>query len=106
MSSLTPQSQVDKTAEIQEISDQIKTLRDRLSLLEQRTLPTVTTEDATLAKLREMGSWNYSAPMRNNTGVPTYVPRSREEQFYLQVNSTETNLYVYNNSAWKHITLT
>lgn len=107
MSLSTPQSPADKTAaEIQELYDQIKTLRDRLSSIELKTQPTITTEDATLNKLKEIGSWNYSAPMRNNTGVPTYVPRTREEQFYLVVNSTETNLYIYNNSAWKHITLT
>jgi hypothetical protein len=87
-------------ADIDDLSERLATLNNHLTSkpVEEKSDP--------LGTLKLMGSWNYQNVLRKTAIVPTHIPRTREEQVVLFVNSTETKLYVYNNSAWKYTSLT
>lgn len=92
---------------IEELQADIDDLNERLATLNNRlTSKPVEEKLDPLGILKLMGSWNYQNVLRKTSIVPTHIPRTREEQVVLFVNSTETKLYVYNNSAWKYTTLT
>lgn len=92
---------------IEELQADIDELKERLAVFNNRitTQPKEEKQDP-LDLLKLMGSWNYQNVLKKTSVVPTHIPRTREEQVVLFVNSTETKLYVYNNSAWKYTSLT
>ena len=87
-------------ADIADLTERVAVLQNKLNVEKPKE------KEDPLDYLRLMGSWNYQNVLKKTSIVPTHTPRTREEQVVLFVNSTETKLYIYNNSAWKYTTLT
>ena len=90
---------------IEELLADIADLTERVAVLQNKSAVEKPKEN-NLFNVKGIDNWANIPMIKKTSTVPTYSPRTREEQIVLFVNSTETKLYVYNNSAWKYTTLT